>query len=212
MAGDGQSHLSLSLLGQGLALMEATVTAHENPLAAPSGAEARARAAAGGADGLREYIQVQLPRGSVAGMTLNVRIPNGEVVSVVVPQGAGPGSYLRTPLDAATPSAAAGGLGQELMARSGSGSGVEEDEVSWVDASLQAESTLRWATWRIRGGLLVGVLATLVGLGAEGEFVTWGEVPLSVSCAAGGEGGEDPSAAWMRHPQSAPVSLSMFQT
>ena len=77
-------------------------------------------------------------------MTLNVRIPNGEVVSVVVPQGAGPGSYLRTPLDAATPSAAAGALGQELMARSGSGSGVEEDEVSWVDASLQAEASLRW--------------------------------------------------------------------
>jgi hypothetical protein len=162
-------------------------------------------------DGMREYIQVQLPRGTTAGMQLDVRIPNGEVVSVVVPQGAEAGSYIRTPLDSAVPATPlSGGLGEGLM--SGGGGGAGDEEVSWVDASLQAESSLRWATWRIRGGLLVGVLATLVGFGAEGEFVTWAEVPLSVSCAAGGEDGEDPSVAWMSHPQSAPVSLAMFQT
>ena len=88
--------------------------------------------------------------------------------------------------------------------------GAGGDEVSWVDASLQAEASLRWATWRIRGGLLVGLLATLVGLTAENAFYMWGELPLSVSCAA--EGGGDPSVAWMSHPQSTPVDLSMFQT
>lgn len=163
--------------------------------------------------GMREYIQVQLPRGTTAGMQLNVRIPNGEVVSVVVPQGAEAGSYIRSPLDSAVPvMPASDGMGEGSMSGSGGGAARPgDDEVSWVDASLRAESSLRWATWRIRAGLLVGVLATLVGFGAQGEFTTWGEVPLSVSCAAGRDGDQDPSVAWMSHPQSTPVSLTMFE-
>lgn len=55
------------------------------------------------------------------------------------------------------------------------------------------------------------MLATLVGFGAESEFEAWGEVPLSVSCAAGDEVG-DPSVMWMSHPQSTSIDLAMFQT
>ena len=72
--------------------------------------------------GMREYIQVQLPRGTTAGMQLNVRIPNGEVVSVVVPQGAEAGSYIRSPLDSAVPvMPASDGVGEGLMSGSGGG-------------------------------------------------------------------------------------------
>ena len=71
-------------------------------------------------------------------MALNVRIPNGEVVTVIVPPGAEPGAYIRTPLDSAAPA-----LTSPLGERSANGT-AEVEEVSWVDASLQAEASLRW--------------------------------------------------------------------
>jgi hypothetical protein len=72
-------------------------------------------------------------------MPLNVRIPNGEVVTVIVPPGAEPGAYIRTPLDSAAPA-----LTSTLGERLANGAAAEEEEVSWVDASLQAEASLRW--------------------------------------------------------------------
>lgn len=126
--------------------------------------------------------------------------------------GAEPGTYIRTPLATTTiaePSPSA--LRESLVAQDVGSAGPDEaDEPSWVDAALKAESELRWATWRIRGGLLIGMLATLIAFAADDEFVHWAELPLSASCAAEDDG--DPSVAWTSHPQSTKVDLSMFQT
>jgi hypothetical protein len=179
-----------------------------------------------------KFIQVQLPRGTGPGSHLNVRIPSGELVTIIVPPGAEPGSYIRTPLASAAtvPSAATPprGGGDSMVegarrgrqhGRGGGDSMVggeppsdEPAQHDWVATTLDAEAAAVLARRRIWAGAAVGFLALCMALMAESEFEDWSQFSLTATCAA--VDGEAPDVAWNARrpgqPYSTPVDLQMF--
>ena len=138
-----------------------------------------------------KFIQVQLPRGAGPGSRLNVRIPGGELVTIVVPEGAEPGTYVRTPLSSAKeqaePQSPAASLGAGLMAGDASSAAgatfdVEDSSSSGdnrVGAALDAETVALRTKQRGAASLALCVLGAVLTIMSSGEFNEWARKPMA---------------------------------